>query len=59
MITDVTEQQLKSAIGRLEATIEGMEDCLDEREFQDYCDHVYSCISYHRQALAKLHKLEE
>ena len=55
----LTEQQLKQRIGQLEASCDEMEEALNEREFQDYCDHVYSCISYYRQSIRKLHKLEE
>lgn len=52
----MTNQQIKQRIGQLEASCDDMEDNLDEREFQDYCDHIYSCISYYRQVLYKNNK---
>lgn len=47
-------EQFQTQIRQIEKTIDTMEDALDEREFQDYCDNAYSCISYLRQSIAKL-----
>lgn len=48
------KQKLKTQIGQFEASIDTMGELLDEREFQDYCDNAYSCISYLRQSINKL-----
>lgn len=53
----LTEAKIKQRIGQLEASCNEMESTLNERDFQDYCDHIYSCISYYRQSLYKLNKL--
>lgn len=53
-VNKILIQKLLTTIGQLENSITTMEILLEEREFQDYCDNLYSCISYHRQAIYKI-----
>lgn len=43
----------KNKIGQLEASIEEIEPILDDEEFKDFCDAVYSCITYFRVAIKR------
>lgn len=48
--------KLQGTKGQIEKSIDSMADLLEENEFQDYCDHAYSCISYIRQSINNLEK---
>lgn len=51
----MTEQQINQIIGQLEASISKFEETeAVEVEFQDYCDNIYTCISYWRNQLREV-----
>ena len=54
MAKDLTETQVLQVIGQLEASIEKAEGYLDDEQFQDYCDSVYTAITHWRVVLRKI-----
>ena len=42
-------------IGQLESSINSIEETdMSKGDFQDYCDHMYSCITYWKHELRKI-----
>lgn len=50
---------LQNQLQEIDKSIDNVGEILDEREFQDYCDNAYSCISYLRQCIIKLKRQKE
>lgn len=51
------EQEILGIIGQLEANVSKYEQTdATEEDFQDYCDNIYTCISYWRNELRKVRK---
>ena len=50
----MTEVQILQTIGQLEASINKVENYLDDEQFQDYCDGIYTAITHWRIVLRKI-----
>lgn len=51
----MTEPQINQIIGQLVKSADMFEETeASEPEYQDYCDHLYSCVAYWRNQLREL-----
>lgn len=55
----MTETQIKQRIGQMEASIDAMEEHLDDEQFKEYCDAVYTAITFLRIALRNVKQSKE
>lgn len=56
----MNKNKILQIIGQLESSIKSFEDTnASEDDFQDYCDNLYTCVSYWRQELRKVNKNEK
>lgn len=52
--------QITQIIGQLESSVSKFEETeASDEDFQDYCDNLYSCVSYWRQKLRIARKNEK
>lgn len=47
----MNKQKINQIIGQIEKSIEEIEPHLNEEEFKDYCDNIYSIIFYWKQQI--------
>lgn len=43
--TEIKDINFSNTIGQLEKSIDDVEIILNEEDFRDYCDNLYSCIA--------------
>lgn len=56
----MTEQQISQILGQLQSSINKFEETNPEKEdYIEYCDNMYTCITYWRDELRKVKKLQK
>lgn len=53
-MAELTEPQIRQIIGQLDSSIERIEPLLGAEEFQEYCDSIYTAMTYWRVVLKSL-----
>lgn len=50
----MTNTQIQQTKGQLEASINKVEPFLSKEEFEDYCDNLYTCVTYLKKIEARI-----